>query len=200
MIDEQKPGSTSAMHRSEAMAHSLHIFIFVEEGGCMRKGGSVAHSAMAAQLVPASEIAAFIDSQTIDDILAPWLPDVGERAMIVRCLLDVGPAHHRGSNYVLLRLLGLLLKQHGMGPNSQQLREMAPIRLRVPPTVDTTSEPAAYPLGIPTAVIERLAPHGSRAWLAMIDCLSDGPPQHSLANAAMLLVIDALLRASERTT
>lgn len=166
----------------------------------MRKDVSVSHPAMAAQLVPASEIAAFIDSQMIEDLLEPWLPDAGERSMIVRCLLNVGPAHHRGSNYVLLRLLGLLIRQHGMVPNPQQCLEMAPIRLRVPPTVDTTSEPPAYPLGIPTSVLERLAPPGSRAWLAMIDCLSDGPPQHSLANAAMLLVIDALLRTSERTT
>lgn len=75
---------------------------------------------------------------------------------------------------------------------------MAPIRLRIPPSVDATTEPAAYPLGVPTAVLERLAPRGSREWTAMIDCLTDGPPQHSLANAAMLLLIDALLRASER--
>lgn len=158
-----------------------------------------AKPAAAGPLVPASEIAAFIEPQAIDELLAPWLPDAGERAMIVRCLLDVGPAHHRGSNYVLLRLLGVLLKKNGGPPPRSESPVSAPIRLRIPPSLDTASEPAAYPLGVPTTVLERLAPRGSRAWVAMIDCLSDGPPQHSLANAAMLLLIDALLRASERT-
>lgn len=163
----------------------------------MREDGSTVKPATS-PLVPASEIAAFIEPQTVDDLLAPWLPDAGERAMIVRCLLDVGPAHHRGSNYVLLCLLGCLLAKHGITPTRQEGVAMAPIRLRIPPSVDATTEPAAYPLGVPTAVLERLAPRGSREWTAMIDCLTDGPPQHSLANAAMLLLIDALLRASER--
>lgn len=162
----------------------------------MRKDLSIPHSA-AMPLVPASEIAAFIEPQKIDDLLAHWLPDAGERAMIVRCLLAVGPAHHRGSNYVLLRLLGMLLPQRGMVPNQQEVPACAPIRLRIPLSADSEGESPTYPLGIPTSVLERLAPRGSRAWLAMIDCLSDGPPQHSLANAAMLLLIDALLRTGE---
>ncbi len=163
----------------------------------MRDDWSTPKPAVGSPLVPASEIAAFIEPQTIDDLLAPCLPDAGERAMVVRCLLDVGPAHHRGSNYVLLRLLGLLLQKQGITPKAQTSSAIVPIRLRIPPSVDATSEPAPYPLGVPTSVLERLAPRGSRALAAMIDCLSDGPPQHSLANAAMLLLIDALLRAAE---
>ena len=163
----------------------------------MRDDSSTSQPLAASPLVPASEIAAFIDPGAIDELLAPWLPDAGERAMVVRCLLDVGPAHHRGSNYVLLRLLGLLLKKHGVPPAQPQKPASMPIRLRIPPTVDATAEPAVYPLGVPTAVLEHLTARGSRAWVAMIDCLSDGPPQHSLANAAMLLLIDALLRAGE---
>lgn len=165
----------------------------------MRDDLSTLKPAAVPPLVPASEIAAFIEPETIDELLTPWLPDAGERAMIVRCLLDVGPAHHRGSNYVLLRMLGLLLKKHGTTPTQDLGLASAPIRLRIPPTMDATTEPAAYPLGEPTAVLARLAPAGSRAWAAMIDCLSDGPPQHSLANAAMLLLLDALLSAGEGT-
>lgn len=163
----------------------------------MREEVSTLKPAAVSSLVPASEIAAFIEPQAIDDLLAPWLSDAGERAMIVRCLLDVGPAHHRGSNYVLLRLLGLLLSKQKTVPQRPTDDATAPIRLRIPPTANETSEPASYPLGVPTQVLEHLAPRGSRAWAAMIDCLTDGPPQHSLANAAMLLLIDALLGAGE---
>jgi hypothetical protein len=31
----------------------------------------------------------------------------------------------------------------------------------------------------------------------MIDCVTDGPPQHALANAVMLCVLDAVLAAGE---
>lgn len=147
--------------------------------------------------VPASEIAAFIQPDQIDSLLEPWLPDAGERTMVIRCLLEVGPAHHRGSNFVLLRLLGLLLKRSGASPTPLSTAAVVPVPLRIPLSVDSSTGPMNYPLGVPTDVLERLAPRGSRAWAAMIDCLTDGPPQHSLANAAMLCILSTLLRAGD---
>lgn len=149
------------------------------------------------QHVPASEIAAFVQPDQIDTLLEPWLPDAGERVMVVRCLLEVGPAHHRGSNFVLLRLLGLLLTRSGASPISVASSSVAPVPLRIPPSVESSAGTMSYPLGVPTDVLERLAPRGSRALAAMIDCLTDGPPQHSLANAAMLCILSALLRGGD---
>ena len=148
--------------------------------------------------VPASEIAAFIQADRIDALLTPWLPEDGERALVVRCLLDVGPAHHRGSNYILLRLLGLLLERQKNHPTPQRVIDSAPIPLRVPPAVQAPEGPMQYPLGVPTSALERLAPRGSRSFAAMVDCLTDGPPQHSLANAAMLCLLEALFAASDK--
>lgn len=150
--------------------------------------------------VPASEIAAFIQPGPIDALLAPCIPDEGERALVVRCLLEVGPAHHRGSNYILLRLLGLLLERQKVVPLPQSESNSAPIPLRVPPSVQAIQDPMPYPLRISTDALERLAPRGSRSLAAMVDCLTDGPPQHSLANAAMLCLIDALLIAAEKAS
>lgn len=166
--------------------------------------------------VPASEIAAFIHRREIEALLRPWLPDEGEREMVLRCLIEVGPAHHRGSNYILLRLLGLLLSRLPSSLDSSQSSaqssaqslgrasssaswppEWQPIVLRVPPSLHFGPQPDTYPLGLPIAVLDRLAPRGSRQQAAMLDCLGDGPPQHSLANAAMLLILDALLRAGD---
>lgn len=149
------------------------------------------------QHVPASEIAAFIRREEIELLLRPFLPDAGECGMVVRCLLDVGPAHHRGSNYILLRLLGLLLTRVAERPAPQPQAHCAAIPLRVPPLLQSKEEPKTYPLGIPLPVLERLAPRESRQLAAMLDCLSDGPPQHSLANATMLHLLDVLLRASD---
>ncbi|TXH23896.1 MAG: hypothetical protein E6Q99_07425 [Elusimicrobia bacterium] len=152
---------------------------------------------LAGQHVPASEIAAFIRREEIESLLRPWLPDAGECEMVVRCLLDVGPAHHRGSNYILLRLLGLLVSRLGVVPPPRSKEECSAIPLRVPRQLPSPDAPISYPLGLPLPVLERLAPRGSRQLAAMLDCLSDGPPQHSLANAAMLQLIDVLLRASD---
>lgn len=115
---------------------------------------------------------------------------------MVRCLLEVGPAHHRGSNFVLLRMLGLLLARQQAPVRPQRSDEQAPIPLRVPPSILGAPE-AYYPLGVPLAALERLAPRDSRSFAAMLDCLTDGPPQHALANAAMLCILESLLAAAD---
>lgn len=145
--------------------------------------------------IPSSAISAFIDASRIDALLASCIPDPGDRAFIVRCLLGEGPAHHRGANYVLLALLGLLMEKIG-GPVS--FRETLPVEMRLPPHLARDGEERHYPLRLPVDPIERLAPRTSQEFAAMVDCLTDGPPQHALANAAMLHLIGALLSLVEQ--
>ncbi len=112
-----------------------------------------------------------------------------------RCLLDEGPVHHRGVNWILLSLLGEL---EGVRPTTPPVGEHVCVPLRLPPHLrreyGDEDEDGAYPLPLPLAPLRRLA--GNDAWAvdAMVECLTDGPPQHALANAAMVLLIDALMR------
>lgn len=55
-----------------------------------------------------------------------------------------------------------------------------------------------YPVALSIRTLERLAPRESAAMEAMIDCLSDGPPQHALANVVMVAMLGALLDTLER--
>lgn len=131
----------------------------------------------------------------IEALLAPWLPDPVDRAFVVRCIVEEGPAHHRGASYALLRLLGLALAAAG-GPPAE-MGESAPIVLRLPPHLRRDDADQEYPLGVPLAALRRLAPPGSPAFDHLLECLSDGPPHHALANAAMVCLLDALLRRLE---
>jgi hypothetical protein len=141
---------------------------------------------------PSSAIGAFIDSKAIDTLLEPYVADAGDRAWVVRCMLDTGPAHHRGANFVLLSLIGRVRDKLPPAPGRAPGRTV-PIPMRVPERAE--SEDTAFPLGVPLQAIERLAPAGSRDAEAMLDCLTDGPPQHALANAAMAqLLADILAR------
>jgi hypothetical protein len=147
--------------------------------------------------VPSSAIASFIDEARIDALLAPWVVDPEERAFVLRCLLREGPAHHRGANYILIALLGRLLEATG-GPPTPIPGPHRPVPLRLPPHLaEAGDENGVFPLPLPTAALEALAPAGSPAMEAMVDCLADGPPQHSLANAAMLCLLTALLERAE---
>lgn len=136
----------------------------------------------------------------IEALLAPWLPDATDRAFVVRCIVDEGPIHHRGASYALLRLLGLALEAVG-GPGPRR-DEAAPIPLRLPPRRQRgDDDDGQFPLGVPLAAIERLAPRGSPTFAALLDYLRDGPPHHALANAAMVCMLGALLdRLAERGT
>jgi hypothetical protein len=149
--------------------------------------------------VPSSAISGFIEPHQIEALLTPWVPDAAERAFVVRCLLAEGPAHHRGANYVLLRLLGQVLERvapPGAVPAAAGERLGVPMRL--PPHLARSSEPKSFPLALPTGPLERLAPRGSRAFEAMVDCLTDGPPQHALANVAMVTLLAELLARLEQ--
>lgn len=136
----------------------------------------------------------FVDRPRLERLLAPWVPDAADRAFVLRCLLDEGPAHHRGANWVLLTLLGEAL---GAPPPVPTTGEQVEVAMRLPPHLARDVKEGTYPLGFPIAVLDRLAPRGSAEQTAMIECLTDGPPQHSLANAAMMCLLSALLERRE---
>lgn len=133
----------------------------------------------------------------VEAILAPWLPDAVDRSFVARCIVDEGPTHHRGASYALIRLLGLALAAAGGPPAARG--ESAPVALRLPPHLRRGHDDQNFPLGVPLAALERLAPRGSAAFDNLLECLRDGPPHHALANAAMACLLDALLaRLAER--
>src|SRR5688500_13898566 len=106
--------------------------------------------------VPSSAITGFIDRGRIDALLAPWIPDPAGRAFVVRCMLDEGPAHHRGANYVLLALLGRLLEPGGpVGPVSPT--DSIPVPIRVPAAQVEDPGRLAYPLPLRIRALEGLA-------------------------------------------
>jgi hypothetical protein len=149
---------------------------------------------------PPSATAAFIDSSRLDALLTGVVPDDQDRAFVVRCILGEGPAHHRGANYVLLMLLGTVVDAlGGADMNALRARGTTPVPMKVSPHLARPGSLMAYPLDLPTAPLERLAPAGSSQQFAMAGCLTDGPPQHALANAAMMWLIGAALdRLEER--
>jgi hypothetical protein len=140
-----------------------------------------------------STIVKFVDPSRIDGLLAPWISDVKARAFVVRCILDEGPAHHRGANFVLLSLLGKLVEATGPVAPTVDGASSQPIPLRLPPHLAEETAEKHFPLELPTRPLEHLAPRGSPDLAAMAECLSDGPPQHCLANAAMVALIGVLL-------
>jgi hypothetical protein len=144
--------------------------------------------------IPPAAAAPFIDSARIDALLAPIVPDDHDRAFVVRCILEEGPKHHRGANYVLLSLLGALLDAVGPAEiESLRAAGTLPVPMRVPPHLARPGSIMAYPLPLPTRPLNRLAPPGSIEQAAMAECLTDGPPQHALANAAMVWLVGAAL-------
>ena len=136
----------------------------------------------------------FIDRSRVDALLAGAVPDDEDRAFVVRCILGEGPAHHRGANYVLLQLLGMIVDRLG-GADMEAVRAggTMPVPMKVPPHLEREGSMMAYPLALPTGPLDELAPAGSTDQAAMVQCLSDGPPQHALANAAMIWLIGAAL-------
>src|SRR5579862_5292836 len=89
----------------------------------------------------------FIDPSRIDALLVTAVPDAEDRAFVVRCILGEGPAHHRGANYVLVRLLGLLVERLG-GADMAALgaRGTMPVAMKVPPNLERQGSLMSYPL------------------------------------------------------
>jgi hypothetical protein len=91
-------------------------------------------------------------------------------------------------------LLGqLVTKLDAADVDALRARGTLPVPIKVPPHLERPQSLMAYPLGLPTGPLEALAPTGSPDQAAMVDCLNDGPPQHALANAAMMWLIGAAL-------
>ncbi|MFP2923921.1 hypothetical protein ACLESO_01640 [Pyxidicoccus sp. 3LG] len=149
--------------------------------------------------LPSSAISRFVDTARIEALLAPYLPDPQARAFVARCMLGEGPAHHRGANYVLLSLLGRVLERVAGGDReSPDLGAPLVVPMRLPPHLARPDDAPTYPLPLPSAPLELLAPKGTRDFEAMVDCLTDGPPQHALANVVMVtLLADLLARLPE---
>lgn len=143
--------------------------------------------------VPSSAIAGFIDPVQIEAVLAPWIPDRNDRAFVARCVVGEGPAHHRGANFVILRLLGQVLEQLPSSATASSEAGAVEVPVRLPPHLAREAGPTPYPLRLPLAPLTGLVPAGSREQEAMVDCLTDGPPQHALANVAMVTLLGEIL-------
>lgn len=151
--------------------------------------------------VPLSAISALIQPTRIDALLARWIEDSEERAFVARCILEAGPAHHRGANYVLLLMLAQALEriealaapQGSSEPAEQPVR--IPMRLPAPHVISSTEQ--TYPLRMDVSALRELADGDERRMAAMVDCLLDGPPQHALANALMVNALGRLLHRLE---
>lgn len=148
--------------------------------------------------VPLSAITALIEPARIDSLLNHFIPDAAERAFVTRCILDSGPAHHRGANYVLLALLAQLLESCAPSRDLGEQGETVAVPIRLPTPQLMAMDERAYPLRMSIAPLQRLAGGDSHRLAAMIDCLLDGPPQHTLANVAMVNVLGMLLKGLEQ--
>ncbi len=143
----------------------------------------------------------FIDADVIDDQLSTLIPDKRDRALVVRCVLNEGPAHHRGANAILLQLLGQLTQATPAADD-----ESIAVPMRLPPHLqrraddDDDDGPAVYPVRLPRAPLAELCGGDEATIAAMADCLLDGPPQHALANVVMVCLIDALRQTRREQT
>lgn len=140
--------------------------------------------------IPASRILAFVDEAQLDGWLVPLVPDAADRAFVLRCLVGEGPIHHRGSNYILLALLGRALQARG---GARPTEGGVAVPMRLPPHLADTVEDAHYPLQLPLQALRALAGGDAQQLDAMVDCLTDGPPQHALANVVMVALLESLL-------
>lgn len=142
--------------------------------------------------LPSRQALRFLRPEQIDELLQPLLPDPSQRAFVQRCLIDEGPLHHRGSNYLLLMLLQRLL-QHL--PDSPLPDPGEPVPMLLPPHLEGHIDESHYPLRLPTRLLAELVEHRSEDVRAAVDCLTDGPPQHALANVVMVSLLERLDRA-----
>ncbi len=135
-----------------------------------------------------------IDRARVEAALAAVVPRVEDRAFLARCMLDEGPIHHRGDNYVLVALLGEVLARLPAvaADPAAPPAEVQPVPMRLPPSQQ--GEARNYPIGIPLAVLAAVDGGSPRRRALLADCLADGPPHHAIANAAMTALLAEILR------
>lgn len=142
--------------------------------------------------VAASEIGQALDPGRLDRALASWLPEAGERAFVVRCILGEGPIHHRGASYALIALAGAIAER--VGATAPGVPGLA-VPMRQSPHLERPDrEPPAYPLHLDLAALDGLADGRDEARRVLADAVTDGPPHHALANVALLNLLAAILR------
>lgn len=146
--------------------------------------------------VPSSAVLAFADPAALEAALAPLVPDAQDRAFLVRCVVAEGPAHHRGANWVLLSLLARAVEAAGAWRRVGKGAPGLAVPMHLPPHL--RGDDQSYPLTLPEGPLRRLAPDDARAREAMVDCLTDGPPQHAVANVMMAALLGALLEELEK--
>ncbi len=146
-----------------------------------------------------SAVTKFIRPEEIEALLVPWVPDPTNRRFLTRCLVEEGPLHHRGANFVLLKLISDLANAMGAGDGRTPPGDGLRVQMRIPPHLrQEEREETAYPIRLPVAAVERLASRGTRDFDAIVDCLADGPPQHAVANVVMVTLLHDLLDVAGR--
>lgn len=144
--------------------------------------------------LPPSTIRALLSPERLESLLGAFVPDPADRAFVARCILEQGPAHHRGASFTLLAIAALLLERTGGLPDKPPSGETVSVPLRLPPHLaEENNEDQAYPLRMPLAPIEAIASGKTPAVEALVDCLLDGPPHHALANAVLVCAFGTLL-------
>lgn len=131
-----------------------------------------------------------MDAAAIDTALAEIIADAGDRAFVMRCILEEGPRHHRVASWALLRMLAAVLAEVGGADRDASNEPSEPIAMRLPPSVAASSDDAVFPVGVPTRLLRELMP-AKDAELAL-ECLCEGPAHHALANAAMAWMLQAI--------
>lgn len=148
-------------------------------------------------LLSTSAMLAFVRTGPIEELLKYFVPREADRKYLARCLLDSGPSHHRGANFVLLALLAKVLEklptQESRNAPVCEQTSAVPVPIRLPPHLAESSEERYYPLCLSPGVLHLLDGANEQSVAAMVDCLVDGPPQHALANALMVNVLERIL-------
>lgn len=89
-------------------------------------------------------------------------------------------------------MLAAVLTDLGGAAPSEDDDELAPLPIRLPPSVEATSDDAHFPIGLATKALRRALDDDETA--SAVDALRDGPAHHALANAVMVAFIGAIHR------
>jgi hypothetical protein len=95
---------------------------------------------------------------------------------------------------VLLALLGELGRRLDPDGGAAAGRSVT-VPMRLPPHLEDEVDEAEYPVKRPLAPLESVGA-SPRDAEAMVDCVTDGPPQHAVANVVMVALLERLLRAT----
>jgi hypothetical protein len=154
---------------------------------------------MSRHTLSTSAIVSFIAAEPIDKLLRLFVPDAADRKYLLRCLLEQGPAHHRGANFVLLSLLSQVIDRLPTATKQSDSHSESvnaiPIPMRLPPHLSESSPDRFFPLQLHPLPVHQMPGATEQHVAAMVDCLIDGPPQHALANVLMVNLIARILDA-----